>query len=98
MLTQVARDQAGRLDFATSNLRGAPIAVFVSGAPVERMVLMGPVAGTAMNVTTLSYAGELHLGLFMDPAAITDPSDLRECVETAFTELRELAGPVDTSA
>lgn len=98
VLTQVARDQAGRLDFATSNLRGAPIPVFVSGAPVERMVLMGPVAGTAMNVTTLSYAGELHLGLFMDPAAITDPSDLRECVETAFTELRELAGPVDTSA
>jgi len=92
VLTQVARGQAARLDFATSNLRGAPVPVYVSGAPVERMVLMGPVAGTAMNVTTLSYAGELHLGLFVDPVAVDDPADLRACVEAAFERLLAEAG------
>lgn len=91
VLTQVARSQAARLDFATSNLRGAPIPVYVSGALVERMVLMGPVAGTAMNITTMSYAGDLNIGLFIDPVAVDDPDDLRACIEAGFERLFEVA-------
>ena len=92
VLTQVARSQAARLDFATSNLRGAPIPTYVSGALVERMVIMGPVAGTAMNITTMSYAGDLHIGLFIDPVAVDDPDDLRSCIEAAYEKLFETAG------
>lgn len=92
VLTQVARSQAARLDFATSNLRGAPIPTYMSGALVERMIIMGPVAGTAMNITTMSYAGDLNIGLFIDPAAVDDPADLRECIEAGYRRLFEAAG------
>ena len=95
VLTQVARSQSARLDFATSNLRGAPIPTFISGALVERMVLMGPVAGSAMNITTMSYAGDLNIGLFVDPVAVDDPVGLRECIEAAFQRLFDVAEIAD---
>ena len=95
VLTQVARSQAARLDFATSNLRGAPIPVYMSGARVEKMVLMGPVAGTPMNITTMSYAGDLNIGLFVDPVAVDDPVGLRECIEAAFQRLFDVAEIAD---
>ena len=98
VLTQVARSQAARLDFATSNLRGAPIPTYVSGALVERMVLMGPVAGTAMNITTMSYAGDLNIGLFVDPVAVDDPADLRGCIDAAFQRLFDVAEIRETNA
>ena len=85
------------LDFATSNLRGAPIPTYVSGALVEKMVLMGPVAGTAMNITTMSYAGDLNIGLFIDPVAVDDPAGLRECIEAGFQRLFEVAEILETT-
>jgi hypothetical protein len=42
----------------------------MSGAAVERNIIMGPVAGTAMNITVMSHCGQLDIGFFMDPAAI----------------------------
>jgi len=98
VLTQVARSQAAKLDFATSNLRGAPIPTYISGALVDRMVLMGPVAGTAMNITTMSYAGSLEIGLFVDPAAVEDPADLRACIAAGYEMLFEAAGLRDDEA
>ena len=32
----------------------------------------GPLAGTAFNITAMSYAGQFGIGLFMDPTAIDD--------------------------
>jgi len=98
VLTQVARSQAARLDVATSNLRGAPIPVYMSGALVEKMVIMGPVAGTAMNVTTMSYAGDLVIGMFVDPVAVDDPADLCACVEAAFQRLLATAQTPPTAS
>ena len=51
VITRAARAQAGKIDFATSNLRGAPFPLYVSGARVVSLVTMGPVAGTACNAT-----------------------------------------------
>ena len=48
---------------------------------------MGPLAGTAFNLTMLSYAGELHLGLLADTAAVRDPEALRDALADAFEEL-----------
>jgi len=84
VVTQTVRGQAAKIDFATSNLRGAPIPLYVSGALVLHNIPMGPVAGTAANITTLSYNGVLDVGLFIDPVAITDPTDFRDCIESAF--------------
>ena len=47
MVTGVARSQAARMDFATSNLRGARVPLYISSAEVEANYPFGPLAGTA---------------------------------------------------
>jgi hypothetical protein len=86
-MTRVARSQVTKMDFATSNMRGARIPLFVCGSAVLYNVTMGPVAGTAFNVTTISYNGSLDIGVFVDPAAVEDPADLRQCMEDAYADL-----------
>jgi len=87
MVTGVARAQAARMDFATSNLRGARVPLYISGARVEANYPFGPLAGTAFNLTTMSYAGQLGMGLFVDPVAVADPADLRDHLHQAYQEL-----------
>lgn len=95
VVTQMARARSSSIDFATSNMRGAPITTYVAGSEAERMIVMGPVAGTAMNITTLSYDGTLEIGLFIDPVAVDDPAGLRDCMAAAYADLFETAGVGD---
>ena len=92
VVTQMARARSASIDFATSNMRGAPITTYVAGSQAQRMIVMGPVAGTAMNITTLSYDGTLEIGMFIDPVAVEDPGALRDCLDAAYAELFEAAG------
>ncbi len=94
VVTRVARSQAAKMDFATSNLRAAPFTTYMSGAKVLETTTMGPVAGTAFNVTTISYDGNLHIGFFIDPNAVDDPADLRDCMAEAYAELLAAGGHV----
>ena len=87
LVRRVGRGQVGGVDFATSNLRGAPVPLYVSGARVLSTSTMGPVAGTAFNLTTISYDGSLDMGLFVDPVAVEDPAGLRSSLEDAYTRL-----------
>jgi hypothetical protein len=48
---------------------------------------MGPRTGCALNVTLLSYKGSLDIGINLDPAAVTDPDALLECLDEAFSDL-----------
>ena len=57
VVTGIGRSQAARIDFATSNVRGAPFEVYVSGGKVTAFYPIGPVAGTGWNITMMSYAG-----------------------------------------
>ena len=86
-LVAAARHQAETVDFTTSNLRGAPFPLFFGGAQIVENYPVGPLAGTAFNLTMLSYAGELHLGLLADTAAVHDPGALRDALADAFEEL-----------
>jgi diacylglycerol O-acyltransferase / wax synthase len=90
VVTSAARATAGKIDFATSNLRGAPMPLYVSGARVLRIVTMGPVAGTACNATALSYENSFDIGLFIDPTAIESPVDFRDAVDAAFQDILTL--------
>jgi WS/DGAT/MGAT family acyltransferase len=87
VMTRVARSQVTKMDFATSNLRGARVPLYVCGSKVLFNVSMGPVAGTAFNATTISYNGSLDIGIFLDPEAVDKPGDLQRCVEEAFADL-----------
>jgi diacylglycerol O-acyltransferase len=92
LVTSLARSQAAGMDFATSNLRGAKVQYFISGAAVTGNHPFGPLAGTAFNLTTMSYNGRLDMGLFVDPVAVQDPGELRDDLEAAYDELNEVAG------
>jgi len=87
VITQAARSAAQRIDFATSNLRGAPFPLYCAGAKVLATIAMGPVAGTGANVTAMSYDGSFDIGIFVDPEAITDPESFRTHVEESFATL-----------
>jgi len=40
----------------------------------------------------VSYNGSLDMGVFIDPAAVEDPADLRDCLEAGYRALVEAAG------
>ena len=92
VVTQVARATAGKLDIATSNLRGAPFPTYIAGSLVERNITLGPVSGTAMNITAMSNADVFEIGLVIDPAAVADPAQLRAHVASAYADLLAAAG------
>ncbi len=88
VLARVARQQVGTVDFTTSNVRGAPFPLYIAGALIEANHPLGPLAGTAFNLTTMSCDGDLDMGCVIDAGAITDPALLRRCIVEAFEALR----------
>ncbi len=75
------------VDFVTSNMRAAPIDVYLAGALMESNYPIGPLAGTAFNLSTMSYRGTLNMGLVTDPAAVDQPDLLRKGIERAYRDL-----------
>ena len=92
VVTGAARSQAAKIDFATSNLRGARSTRYLCGSEVLESYAYGPLAGTAFNLTAMSYHGSLHLALFVDPVAVSSPADLRADMEAAFGRLMDAGG------
>ena len=87
IVRSLARAQTARVDFAVSNVRGAPFDLFIGGAPIIANYPFGPTGATAFNATLLSYRGSMDIGLNIDGAAIDDPELLRQCVVDAIDEL-----------
>ena len=87
VLTKLARSQTETVDFAASNVRGAPFDLYIAGAHVLANHPFGPTGGTAFNATVLSYRGSMDIGLNIDTAAIDDGPLLRELTIEAFNEL-----------
>lgn len=93
MLTRIARTQSQTVDFATSNVRGAGVPLYIGGALVLGNYPVGPLGGVAFNLTMLSYNHNLDMGLNVDTAAVTDPELLRKCVEDSMRELINSSRP-----
>lgn len=89
VLTSFAKDAAATVDFTVSNVRAAPIELYIAGARCEAVLPMGPISGTAFNLSTLSYNGSLDMGLVVDAGAIDDPAGLRDHLVTAYDTLVE---------
>jgi diacylglycerol O-acyltransferase len=87
LITRLARQQSQTIDFATSNVRGAPVPLYVAGAQVLQNYAVGPLAGVAFNLTLLSYNHSLDMGVNIDTAAVTEPELLRDCLEKSFADL-----------
>jgi WS/DGAT/MGAT family acyltransferase len=91
LLVRMVRQQTATVDFTTSNVRGAPFALYIAGAEILANHPIGPLAGTAWNLTTMSVNGSLDMGLHIDVGAVEEPVLLRTCIESAFDELLGLA-------
>ena len=87
LLVRLARQQVETVDFACSNVRGAPFDLYVAGGLVQANYPMGPTAGTAVNVTLLSYRGSMDIGVNSDTAAVDNPELLRDCIDTSLGEV-----------
>lgn len=98
VITRLARTQAETVDFATSNVRGAGVPLYVAGAKLLNNYPIGPLAGVAFNMTLLSYMGSLDVGINIDEAAVESPELLRESLQQSFNELVALAPRAEPSA
>jgi WS/DGAT/MGAT family acyltransferase len=87
LLTRLVRQQVETVDLAASNVRGAPVDIFVAGALVLSNHPMGPTGGTAFNASVLSYRSQLDMGINSDSAAIDDPVLLRRCISESLAEV-----------
>jgi WS/DGAT/MGAT family acyltransferase len=90
ILVGTALSQVQTVDFTCSNVRGAPFELYMGGARILANYPIGPLGGTACNITTLSYNGSLDMGIHMDAAAVAEPKRLRERLEDSFEELLSL--------
>lgn len=90
LITRLARQQAQTIDFATSNVKGSPLPMFVSGAELLEIYPIGPLGGVAFNLTLMSFTGSLDMAIHIDRAAIADPGLLVRCLEDAFERLAKV--------
>ena len=90
LLVTMTRSQTRTIDFASSNLRGSPVPLYLAGARILGSYPLGPRTGCALNVTMLSYCEDVHIGLNIDPAAITDVAAFMRDVRDAFDDLAAL--------
>jgi len=91
--TRFARSHAAGIDFATSNVPGwAGVELFITGARLAHTVVQGPVAGTPVNATAISGGNTFDVGLYIDPAAITEPGAFADLVQDALTDVCSHAG------
>ncbi len=92
VLVRFARQQVETVDFTTSNLRAAPFDLYIAGGLIEANYPLGPLAGTAFNLTVMSYRGVLNMGLHVDTGAVQDPARLRDAIAESYDELVAAAG------
>lgn len=87
VLTRTGFRFASTIDFVTSNLKAAPFEVFISGAKMESNFPMGPLAGSAFNITTISYNGSFGMGVVIDTSAIAHPEVLIAELKSSYAQL-----------
>jgi diacylglycerol O-acyltransferase / wax synthase len=87
VVVRLARSQAQTVDFAVSNVRGAPFDLYIGGAHILANYPIGPTGGVAVNATLLSYRQSLDIGLNIDPAAVDNPVELRDLIASEIDSL-----------
>lgn len=92
-ITAVFAAASRAVDFAASNVPGAPFPMYLGGAELLAQFPFGPLTGSAMNLTLLSYQDDLNIGVVTDPAAVPDGPALMDALTTGFEEILELAPP-----
>jgi WS/DGAT/MGAT family acyltransferase len=73
-----------------SNVPFAPVPFYIGGARVEKVMPISMLAPTqGLNLTVVSYCGEIHFGFTVDAALVPNPWAIADGVPKALVELRE---------
>ncbi|MFI5040295.1 MAG: wax ester/triacylglycerol synthase family O-acyltransferase [Acidimicrobiales bacterium] len=76
------------VNVVVSNVRGAPMPLYLAGARLTATYPIGPIAdGLGLNVTVISYLDSLDFGLTVCPDLVEDPWCLVGAFEAAAAEL-----------
>ncbi len=76
-----------------SNVPGPQFPLYMSGAKMLAMYPMGPLNdGAGLNMTLISYMGQVHFGLVACPDMIPDIEHLAELIPESLAELKKAAG------
>lgn len=91
LLLPALHAQADSVDFAATAIPGLRATRHICGARIEASYPLGPRLGCPMNITALGNDDRLDVGIALDPAAITEPDVLVECLVEAFARLATAA-------
>ena len=84
---------AAPINTICTNIPGPPVSLYVQGKRLETLVPLVPLAqGVGLAFAILSYADNLTIGVTVDPALVPEADRFAPLLETAFFELRGLAG------
>ena len=73
-----------------SNVPGPPFPLYMAGAKCEAAYPLGPVMeGAGLNITVLSYMGNVDFGFMVAKNLVPDVWDLADAVGVAFQELSD---------
>jgi diacylglycerol O-acyltransferase len=76
-----------------SNVPGPQFPLYMSGAKMLAMYPMGPLNdGAGLNMTLISYLGQVHFGLVACPDMLPDVDHLAELIPESLAELKKAAG------
>lgn len=76
-----------------SNMRGSARPIYMAGARMATMYPMSIISpGVAINVTCLSYAGNVDFGITIDPVLVPQAWSLIDGLEQALGQYLTLAG------
>ncbi|WP_354698857.1 Putative diacylglycerol O-acyltransferase [Paraconexibacter sp. AEG42_29] len=76
------------LNLVLSNVPGPPVTLHLDGAPMEEVAPLSLIFdGAALNVTVVSYAGELEIGVVGDRELVPDAWDLVADIQAEFADL-----------
>lgn len=87
LLSSLAATMAKNNDFVASCVPGPDKPLYLAGSRVETLFAFGPTAGTATNLTMLTYRGHATVTINADPIAVPDHELLLVCMQRGFQDL-----------
>ena len=89
ILLPAVRAQARSTDCIASFLPGPRGDHRWADANVTANYPFGPLFGTPVNATAITFGAHLHIGIHLDPEAVTEPAALMDCLRDSFDQLVE---------
>ncbi|MGZ0230574.1 MAG: wax ester/triacylglycerol synthase domain-containing protein [Acidimicrobiales bacterium] len=74
-------------DVEASNVPGSPVPMYLAGTEMLAQYPFGPTTTAALNVTVLSYQDHLHVGVAMNPAAVTETDAMMDDLRAGFAQV-----------